>query len=387
MMHLNQQKLMSKGTFSLVTSFVPMEGKVYLLKVSQINEQQPPTQEESPTTIRPSDTWAIKHIDENLLTMDICSYRIDNGPWQEPKAVIRIMKELLALQRLCEIELSFSFTIAVDTPFLGPLSLVIEESERFTILVNGKKAGEVRGYYKDRAFEQIDISDLVHKGENNILISGTFSQSAHVYKTLFGDNLYETEMNKLTYDMELESLYLLGNFSVYSESEYSKREREALETEEPFIIKEPLKTIRHGSFTEQGLLFFAGVLDLEQDIELKEMPHNPIVLDLGNPRVQMAQLWVNDTLVKTFLWAPWKVDITSHVRLGANKVSLKLFASNRNMLGPHHHINGENYSVGPQSFEGVFSWCERPTEAVAIDRSMEKKSFWNDSYTFVRFGF
>lgn len=383
----NQQKLISKGTFSLVTGFEPMEGKVYLLEKSEIEETHTPTRKETCTVIKPSENWAIKHIDENLLTMDTCAYRIDNGHWQKPKAVIRIMKELLQLQRSCEIELSFSFSLETDPTSLGPLSLVIEDSKHFTILVNGEKACSTKGFYKDRAFEKTDITNLVQKGENTILISGTFSQSEHVYRTLFGDNVYETEMNKLTYDMELESIYLLGNFSVYSKSDYRKGEREALDTEGPFFIKGPISTLEHASFTEQGLLFFAGVLDIEQEFVLEQLPSTPVFLDLGNPRVQMAQLWVNDTLVKTFLWAPWKVDITDYVKQGTNMIHLKLFASNRNMLGPHHHISGENYSVGPQSFEGVFSWCERPTEAVAIDRSMEKKSFWKDSYTFVRFGF
>lgn len=383
----NIQSPLSNGTLSLVTSFEPMEGKVYLLEKREREKTHAPTKGKTQTIIKPSGIWDITHIDENLLTLDTCAYRIDNGPQQEPKAVIRIMKELLQLKRPCEIELSFSFSLEADPAFLGPLSLVIEESKHFTILINGKKAGDAQGFYKDRAFEKIDITDLVKRGDNNILITSTFYQSEHVYKTLFGDKIYETELNKLTYDMELESIYLLGNFSAYSKSGFVKGEREALETEGPFFIKGPLTTLRHESFTEQGLLFFAGVIDLQQTFVMDDLPANPVVLDLGRPRVQMAQLWVNDTLVKTFLWAPWKTDITAYVKQGTNKVRLKFFASNRNMLGPHHHISGENYSVGPQSFEGVFSWCERPTEAVAIDRSMEKKSFWKDSYTFVRFGF
>ena len=36
----------------------------------------------------------------------------------------------------------------------------------------------------------------------------------------FGKNVLETERNKLTYDTELESLYLIGDFGVYSDGEY-----------------------------------------------------------------------------------------------------------------------------------------------------------------------
>jgi hypothetical protein len=384
----NTQVKIADSVQHLLTSFEAMEGRVYLIEESESIETIASNKNNDDALIlTPDPLWDIERMDENILTLDTCRYRIDTGEWQEKKAVIRIMKELLTLKRSCSIELEFSFTLQDRDSIPGELYLVMEESKHFNITVNGIALKKPTGWYKDRAFEKLVITDAVAEGENTITIEGTFFQSQHVYDTLFGKNMYETELNKLTYDMELESIYILGNFGVYSKGPFQKGEREALETDGPFVITTQPRQLSHQSFTEQGLLFFAGRLTLSQKLHIPSQNTQAVRLSLGNPRLQMAKLYINDVLVKTFLWAPWEIDITHYVHEGENTITMTLYASNRNMLGPHHHISGENYSVGPQSFEGVFSWCERPSEAVAIDRSLVDKSYWKDSYTFVRFGF
>ena len=369
------------------TAFEAMEGKVYLL--SEVKPYELTTLQTNLDTLvlKPDSRWNIKSMDENVLTLDTCRYRIDDGVWQEKKAVIKIMKELLELQRACSIALEFSFFVENRSSISDALHLVMEDSKLYKVSINGNQISKTAGHYKDQAFEKLPITDFVVDGENIITIEGTFFQSQHVYNTLFGENMYETELNKLTYDMELESIYILGQFGVYSKGPFQQGDRNALITDGPFVINTKPMQLEGSSFTEQGLLFFAGHLTITQQMTLTRKENQTVMLFLGQPRLQMAKLLVNDVLVKTILWAPWEIDITSFVKDGENSIALVIYASNRNMLGPHHHINGESYSVGPQSFEGVFSWCERPTEAVAIDRSLTNKNYWNDNYCFVRFGF
>lgn len=100
----------------------------------------------------------------------------------------------------------------------------------------------------------------------------------------------------------------------------------------------------------------------------------------------MIKVYVNDTLVKHSLWAPYTADITDCVKDGMNRIRLQIFASNRNLLGPHHHIDGECYNVGPESFTGKWSWVERKSEADATEIFDRNKSYWTDSYSFVEFG-
>jgi hypothetical protein len=95
---------------------------------------------------------------------------------------------------------------------------------------------------------------------------------------------------------------------------------------------------------------------------------------------------VNGIHVKDSLWAPYTVDITDALKDGENLLELKLFASNRNLFGPHHHIDGECYNVGPESFTGKWSWVERKSEADATEIIDRNKNYWTDSYCFVEFG-
>lgn len=91
--------------------------------------------------------------------------------------------------------------------------------------------------------------------------------------------------------------------------------------------------------------------------------------------IQCTILYINGKLVKQFMWAPFECDVTDYLKDGINEFMWELFASNRNLLGPHHHIDGELYAVWPASF------TDTPTVFLADDRNV-----WSDLYHFVKFG-
>ena len=86
-----------------------------------------------------------------------------------------------------------------------------------------------------------------------------------------------------------------------------------------------------------------------------------------------AILYINGKLVKHFMWAPFECDVTDYLKDGVNEFMWELFASNRNLLGPHHHIDGELYAVWPASF------TDTPTVFLADDRNV-----WSDLYHFCK---
>ncbi|NLM75880.1 MAG: hypothetical protein GX187_07300 [Clostridiaceae bacterium] len=102
-----------------------------------------------------------------------------------------------------------------------------------------------------------------------------------------------------------------------------------------------------------------------------------IILDIGKIDAVLAKLFINGNPVKSILWAPFEVDITEYVVNGRNEITLQLYGSNRNLFGPHHHIDGELYRVGPMSFSGKRSW---------VDGDRNETSLWSDTYCFVKFG-
>ncbi|WFR56358.1 glycosyl hydrolase [Anaerocolumna sp. AGMB13025] len=374
------------GSTNFNLTFEPMQS--YIINLIKLEERS--TYEKEVTEVQSvslCDHWKIDRMDLNSMTLDYCSYRIDGGKLQGPIPVIKLQSILMDLQRPCDIELYFNFRIAMDLEKNKEFYAVIEDADIYGISVNGKQIPyKDLSYWKDKSFKNVDIKSALVPGENEIILKTNFFQPQKVYDVLYGDNVYETEKNKITYEVELESIYLLGDFGVVSDTPYYPVERGAMVTSGPFTITERPETFNSNEFTVNGLTFFAGQLEISQELSLIREPGKRVVLQLKKHHAPLVKLYVNDMLVKHSLWAPYTADITDYVKDGVNLIRLQVFASNRNLLGPHHHIDGECYNVGPESFTGKWSWVERKSEADATEIFDRNKNYWTDSYCFVEFG-
>jgi hypothetical protein len=76
------------------------------------------------------------------------------------------------------------------------------------------------------------------------------------------------------------------------------------------------------SWSEYGLNQYTGFLYYENDFTI-EGPAKGIQLDLGKVSY-MAEVWVNDRLVGSRLWAPFTFDISKFARQGSNKIRIKV---------------------------------------------------------------
>lgn len=365
--------------------FAPMQSHILLLNDSEaeyVAKEQADSYE-----IEMGNSWNIESMDLNSYTLDMCEYKIDDGEWEAPIAVILLQNKLLELQRPCKVAMRFNFDVNMDVSKLNDFYVVIEDAALYDIIVNGQNIkNEVCGWWKDKSFHKVDISSAVKEGHNTIVLETEFSQPQKVYDVLFGENVYETEINKITYDMELESIYLLGDFGVRAKKPFKYAEKKAMITEGCFEIVDKPTSLKSKNFTEQGLLFFAGKLLLSQKLNIEKALGRRVILKLGRQKAPIINVYVNGERAKSVLWAPFEVDITEFVKDGENLIELEVFASNRNLFGPHHHIKGECYNVGPESFTGRWSWVERESEADATELIDVNKSFWLDSYCFVEFG-
>ena len=184
--------------------------------------------------------------------------------------------------------------------------------------------------------------------------------------------------------MELEALYLMGDFGVYSDTPFTNGSNGSLHTNGPFTLGLRPATLNGGCLTTQGLPFFAGRAVLEKTIVCGPDAADT-ALDLGAPHAGLVQAAVNGGTAHTLLWPPYRLH-DAGLHPGENTLTVTLYASNRNMLGPHHHSKGEPFSVGPSSWTGEFSWVERESEAVVITPDMRKQNFWQNGWNFVPFG-
>ncbi len=293
--------------------------------------------------------WIADPLAPNALTLDYVSCKLGDD-WGELTPVLTLMDELLRKRTCGDIALKYEFVIdpMIDIMQLKNIRLAHEYSN-FEIYCNGKRVCEKEdGYYIDRNIKTVDITKYLVNGINEIEFKGEFYQNDQVYKVLFGENVHETMLNKLTYDTEIESIYIIGDFSVRS-LPFTYGKRRAMFTKGGFSITLPEYKIKGGNITENGFTFFAGKMQLKQIINCKKYDQK-YYIKLDEPACALCKLYVNGELVKVMPWAPFEADVTEFIRDGENEVSVEVTISNRNLLGPHHHTVGELYQVAPNSF-------------------------------------
>ena len=311
----------------------------------------------------------------NTITLDTCRYRIDGGEWQPEIAVIILQRKLLELKRECTIELEFSFDIQKEA-ITDNMSLCVEVPEKFEFLINNKPFSfEEEGYFIDRSIKKSNISNFVFDGKNTITLKGKFYQNKNVYRVLFTESIHETEINKLTYDTELESIYITGSFGVCTKDEITYGERKSIFAGNNFVLTKMPETVDISKITESGFLFFSGNMELKQNITIDKKEDTRYIFEVDKINSPAAEIKINGKSSGILAFAPFVLDVTDFLKSGRNSLTVTLFSGNRNLLGPHHKPQGEVYSVGPSTFTDRYGWSD--------DKS---KPAWTNDYSFVKFG-
>lgn len=337
--------------------------------------------------LNPGGSWKIRHADLNALTLDRCRYRIDGKEWRDEIYTIQLMDILLQEKRPVQAELLFSFRMDMAPEETREFYLAAEIADRLNARINGTEVALCeQGWWRDKGFRTYDIRPYIRKGDNEIILKIDFRQPQNVYEVLFGENVLETEKNKLTLETEIESIYLLGDFGVKNRNGFSYSWRKELSCDPEFSIVKMPTSVYGDDFTSQGFCFFSGKMVISQDLILHEyddslgvkiqsLKGRRILYRFQKPNAAVAKLIINGKPVKKFLWQPYECDITDYLKFGENEIVWELYSSNRNLLGPHHHVDGELYAVWPADFTGEPS----PFKA-------DQRNVWSDDYHFVKFG-
>ena len=319
-------------------------------------------------TIDLSGEWNVTNCDENILTLDRCDYYFDGELQEKDGYVLNIQERACALGRKVEIKQVYRVMVRAVP---SEVYLVCEPPEKFTITINGRAVEVVEcGYLRDRAFRKINISGYLINGENIICIECEFAQSKNVYTNIEKSRLFESERNKLTYDMEIESIYLSGKFSVYTDEDFEELDNNAVRVSGGFYIDAPTERIRLENIERQGYLFFSGNITVEKNFEYNG---GDCSIELARTGINSIHVSVNGVEEFVSLWNGESFDIGKYLKCGKNKVSLTLVNNLRNMLGPHHLKMGECIEVRPASF-----FKERCVWNPAPEKN------WCDSYCFVK---
>ncbi len=315
-----------------------------------------------------SGEWEVTECTPNSITLDRCDYYFDGELVEENGYVLNIQNRACALKR--PVDICCEYTLEAEY-IPEQVYLACETPEKFEIMINDCPVEKiVNGYFRDKAFRTIEIGKYLRVGSNKITMSIHYVQSEKVYDNLEKAKVFESEKNKLTYDTEIEAIYIIGDFSVKCDGAFCPLERKAYRYGGNFVMAAPVEKLTLKNIEQQGYTFFAGKMKLQKTFELTDINY---CLRFEKTGINVIKVKVNDCEEQTLMWEPFELDISKWLKVGENKVEITIINNLRNLLGPHHLKIGESVAVGPSLFY---------KEGCVWNGGVDLKE-WNDEYCFV----
>lgn len=324
--------------------------------------------------------WEVADATYNSITLDRCDYAFDGVTVGENAYVLDILPRLNELRRPVQLTQTYRFTVR-EVPQV--IYLATETPQRFAVTCNGRPVDSTdHGSFRDSSFRLLSLAGLVQPGENTLIFTSTVSQPQSVLEHLSRSWTCETMSNSLSYEQEIEPIYLVGEFGaeIGEIQEELPRGAYRIGTEPPVITGMP-RTVDVERLELSGFPEFAGTLTLTRRFTLTDTARTVYLRGQG---INAVHLSVNGREVACRLYAPYEVDLTPYLVPGENTLTLRLLNNLRNMQGPHHHKNGEPVYVSPGAFyreSNVFNHGPGATEACH-----SVLAHWDDRICLVHFG-
>lgn len=294
----------------------------------------------------------VSQVTENYLPLDTVRYSKDGVTYSRELPCAGVFQQLLEERYEGQLYLKHTFRVPTKPE---KLLAIAEDSDSAQLYVNGCEVRLTQPWHRQHEFVTGDISEFVQEGENEIVRKMHFYQGENVYYALFGEGVTETLLNCLSYDTEIEPLYLAGPFGVYAE-EMGSGQKPGVLLGNKFSIGQSLHTVKN--MITDGYPFFAGTIHLKRTVTLE---NTDVILEFTG-RFQAIKVWVNGNLVGKMLFDN-QIDISEYACIGENEIVLELIVSNRNLFGPHHTAADEEpESVGPYTFELPGTWKNGESE-------------------------
>ena len=332
--------------------------------------------------------WTVERLDDNALTLDTASWKTD-GAWSARAMPVMALQDHLNHNGY-QGPLTLRYHAKVSELNLSRrVHLVVEHPERHQIKVNGREVQyEGLPHWRDIRWMPIDISGLLQSGDNEIeLFCARFEPG----------NLASIVDQEARYGTEIEAIYLVGDFSVAGEpiadqplqAMWQSWGLPPVEVQcfapDSFVLGEP-QPLQRGDSTTQGLPFYAGALQLKTPIPTIAKNAKRAVLRLEKLDAPVALVAVDGREIGA-IWAhPLEIELDEAALSGA-ELTVTLYGSLRNLLGPHHHIEGELVQVGPSHFSPHYATKAEPESAFLQWTNGEIAPVdWNDRYCMVSLG-
>ena len=229
---------------------------------------------------------------------------LDRNPWD---SAVQYKTNILDKDKFAPgsgFEAAFNFDVA-DGVKAASIQAVVERPELFQVFINGQKVGPVKDrWWLDRAFGIFDIGAFVKPGNNQIVLKAS----------------------PFTIHSELEPVYVLGDFGLEAQAKGFK-------VVPPSILK------LGGAWNTQGLPFYSGAVSYKKTyyLRMNDLRQKRFSVELGRWLGAVAEVKVNGKSAGVIAFAPFKLDITDFLSLGSNDVSVMVYGTLKNTLGPFHN--------------------------------------------------
>ncbi|MDE6274864.1 MAG: hypothetical protein K2L87_07465, partial [Clostridiales bacterium] len=147
---------------------------------------------------------------DNNLTLDIVHLSKDGKKYGEEEPIVEAFDRLLREEYSGKLFVKYTFRV---NGVGRKLILRREKGKYDSATLNGMKL-DFHDTAFDCMFEEADIMNALKVGENEYVCEMKFFERPEVYYALFSPDATESMRNCLSYDTEIENIYLLGNFTV-----------------------------------------------------------------------------------------------------------------------------------------------------------------------------
>jgi hypothetical protein len=308
---------------------LPRMGNVLLIRDSNYQAVATPVTQQHSTLLALKNEWAFERQSPNVLVLGCCAYKLGNTSWQPAEYVLHVTEKIREEGLGTMFALRFEFEVD-EMPIV--CDLIIEAAPTLRLELNGKPLPAPEGCWLDPSFRRYTITELLQNGINTLELRGSYS-----------DN------------MELEAVYLLGEFAVPATYRGEKVKSRGATFKRwqvyPRLQAVTQQTYYYDDLVSQGLPHFVGEVLLSQTFNVSNLPENAqIYLELEALQAATAVVMVNGQHVGQLNWHPLKLDVTQALKQGENTLSITLVTSLRNLLGPFHAARSDPTFVSPATF-------------------------------------
>lgn len=373
--------------FSGSYRFEPYES-IVLLEEKKPRATEKKLEEKEEKLLPITGEWELSDASYNSVTLDRCDYYFDGELVAKCGYVLDILPRINALRRPVSLKQVYRFMIE-EMP-KGEIFLATETPEIFNIRINGRELIKRDvGDFRDISFRRLPIGELVTLGENTVEFESVISQSEATYEHIDKSWVVETMTNCLSYDIEIEPIYIVGDFGVKILGEITELSPEAYRVKEGImedkhsfaIVKRP-KTVDVTALDFSGYPQFAGRLVLKKKVELDSRDYKIRPVGRGMNSVRVS---VNGKELGNRMFPPYDLSLSDGLVIGENEIEITVLNNLRNMQGPTHLKEGECHVVGRNAFYRESNVFSHPKGV--DDTCHDILPRWDDDICLVHFGF